>query len=113
MGDDPTTGWLTHTERDEIREAIVSDLTFRTRGTTLSAIERIGAAREARAMAAARGEALTVAAISLQRIVDYWDGRPLSAGHGVHLYADLLDVLRAIKADAALVQPADTEGAER
>lgn len=47
-----------------------------------------------------RAEGLEAAAILLRRIADYWDGRPL-AGHGAHIYADLMDALRAIEADAA------------
>lgn len=57
-----------------------------------------------------RAEGLTGAAISLQRIVDYWDGRPLRM-HGEHIHADVLDVLRAIRADASRLL-ADTRPAE-
>lgn len=46
-----------------------------------------------------RADALAICAALLRKVVDYWDGRPLSTGHGVHLYADLVDVLRAIEAD--------------
>ena len=38
---------------------------------------------------------LAVAEYLLRQVVDYWDGRPLTH-HGDHIYADLLDVLRAI-----------------
>lgn len=44
---------------------------------------------------AAMSEGLAVAEHLLRKVADYWDGRPL-AGHGQHIYADLLDVLNAI-----------------
>lgn len=46
-----------------------------------------------------RAEALDVCAALLDRVVTYWGGRPLSAGHGVNLYADVRDVLRGIERD--------------
>ena len=66
----------------------------------------------AEAAVAARAEALTVAASLLERVVDYWDGRPLTH-HGDHLHADLLDALRAIKADAEHNTPAQDEAVTR
>lgn len=79
---------LTDAEREQLRGL--------GQGQVPSAVETIVAAREA----AARAEALSVAAVSLQRIVDYWDGRPLR-GHGDHIYAHLVAVLEVIDADAA------------
>lgn len=64
-------------------------------GLFFFAVASIAAAREA----AARAEALSVAASLLERVVDYWDGRPLTH-HGDHIHADLVDALRGIKADA-------------
>ena len=43
----------------------------------------------------AREDGLAVAETLLRKVADYWLGRPLS-GHGAHIYADLIDVLRAI-----------------
>lgn len=43
-------------------------------------------------------EDLLVAQVALhllRKVVDYWDGRPVSL-HGHHIYSDLLDVLKAI-----------------
>ena len=54
---------------------------------------------QAEASAQGRSEALSVAAAILQRIVGYWEGRPLTH-HGDHIHADLVDALRAIEADA-------------
>ena len=51
-------------------------------------------------LAQARAEALEVAALMLSKVVDYWDGRPVTM-HGQHIYADLRDVLAGIEADAA------------
>ena len=46
-----------------------------------------------------RAEALEVCALLLGKVRDYWDGRP-AQHHGHHIYADLLDVLKGIEADA-------------
>jgi hypothetical protein len=60
-----------------------------------------------------RAEALDVAATYLDRVVDYWEGRPLTH-HGVHIHADLCEVLAAIRSDAnhndPRTRPGSTEG---
>jgi hypothetical protein len=70
-----------------------------------------------RARAEGRAEALEVAALLLGKVRDYWAGRPVEH-HGHHIYADMLDVLRGIEADARhnrtrVTSLASTQGAER
>lgn len=57
------------------------------------------AERDARVKDEGIAEGLSVAAISLRRVFDYWEGRPLTM-HGQHLWSDFRAVLDAIERDA-------------
>ena len=82
---------LTDAERDSIVCEIAGD--YDNPGLWL-AIERVVRRREIEATA----NTLAVAGVLLGKVADYWDGRPLTH-HGDHIYADLVDVLRAVRAD--------------
>ena len=82
---------LTEAERDSIVCEIAGD--YDNPGLWL-AVEQVVRRREIEATA----NTLAVAGVLLGKVADYWDGRPLTH-HGAHIYADLTDVLRAIRAD--------------
>lgn len=58
-----------------------------------------------RIRAEGRHDALVVVGGLLDKLIDYWDGRPLRL-HGDHIYADIADITQAVHRDAEIARRA-------